>query len=63
MANQNNGDMTYANDSLDVILASRAFDEVMVQENERCEAEDWTVMWYHGKITRHEAEKLLQEGW
>lgn len=55
MASDLSEDMIYANDN-------ENFEEVLKKDNQRCQDEDKENMWYHGKITRQEAEDILHNG-
>ncbi|CAL1537303.1 unnamed protein product [Lymnaea stagnalis] len=47
--------------SLDVIFAKNTVEDILENDKKRCEEIDLNVMWYHGKMQRQVAEKLLIE--
>ena len=48
--------------NLDSLLNGTKLDAALYADKVRCEDEDLKVMWYHGKMSRACAEKLLFEG-
>ena len=53
---------TYVNSAqqLHVILAD--IETALVDDQKRCDRIDHEMQWYHAKMTRNEAEKMLKDG-
>lgn len=60
-------DYVYANDELpqkrtSQLLQGTTLDHLLEDDNAETQKADEMLCWYHGKISREAAEKLLQEG-
>lgn len=49
-------------DYLDDVFSKGNINTALQKDKEKCEAADLSNMWYHGKMSRSSAEKILNEG-